>query len=223
MLCLLNSLTMAQHLDCKKLSLVCRKLCSTCASCFSQFHVNWLRIVSVYLKASFNWLRSYISFVIHISWWLQLRLMFRQQMFGPVEWHFMLCWWAHTLLKTHRILRTSERRLLYAYSINFSTSTQVTHFLYLLKWETPSWFILQRIMAVQYKIPEYVRISQDCRHLLSQIFTTNPARVCLSLEFLCDFTSWVCMDVGCYWNTRFYEYAFFFIYSSIRFFFLVDR
>uniref|UniRef100_A0A7C9CXX2 non-specific serine/threonine protein kinase n=1 Tax=Opuntia streptacantha TaxID=393608 RepID=A0A7C9CXX2_OPUST len=35
---------------------------------------------------------------------------------------------------------------------------------------------ITRIMAVQYKIPEYVRISQDCRHLLSQIFTTNPAR-----------------------------------------------
>ncbi|CAO2836995.1 unnamed protein product [Amaranthus hypochondriacus] len=35
---------------------------------------------------------------------------------------------------------------------------------------------ITRIMAVQYKIPEYVHISQDCRHLLSRIFTTNPAR-----------------------------------------------
>lgn len=35
---------------------------------------------------------------------------------------------------------------------------------------------ITRIMNVQYKIPEYVHISQDCRHLLSRIFTTNPSR-----------------------------------------------
>lgn len=38
--------------------------------------------------------------------------------------------------------------------------------------------LIQRIMAVQYKIPDYVHISQDCRHLLSRIFVANPARVC---------------------------------------------
>nr|CAA06503.1 protein kinase [Craterostigma plantagineum] len=32
------------------------------------------------------------------------------------------------------------------------------------------------IMAVQYKIPDYVRISQSCRHLLSRIFVANPLR-----------------------------------------------
>ncbi|KAE9595114.1 hypothetical protein Lal_00041410 [Lupinus albus] len=32
------------------------------------------------------------------------------------------------------------------------------------------------IMAVQYKIPDYVHISQDCRHLLSRIFVANPVR-----------------------------------------------
>uniref|UniRef100_A0A803MVV6 non-specific serine/threonine protein kinase n=1 Tax=Chenopodium quinoa TaxID=63459 RepID=A0A803MVV6_CHEQI len=42
---------------------------------------------------------------------------------------------------------------------------------------------ITRIMAVQYKIPEYVHISQDCKHLLSRIFTTNPTRVCLLLKF----------------------------------------
>ncbi|KAK7316894.1 hypothetical protein RJT34_00682 [Clitoria ternatea] len=36
---------------------------------------------------------------------------------------------------------------------------------------------IQRIMAVQYKIPDYVHISQDCRHLLSRIFVANPLRV----------------------------------------------
>ncbi|KAL2460515.1 Serine/threonine-protein kinase SRK2B [Abeliophyllum distichum] len=35
---------------------------------------------------------------------------------------------------------------------------------------------IQRIMAVQYKFPDYVHISQDCRHLLSRIFVANPAR-----------------------------------------------
>ncbi|KAB5574417.1 hypothetical protein DKX38_001611 [Salix brachista] len=35
---------------------------------------------------------------------------------------------------------------------------------------------INRIMAVQYKIPDYVHISQDCRHLLSRIFVANPIR-----------------------------------------------
>nr|QSH71607.1 serine/threonine-protein kinase SAPK7-like [Hedychium coronarium] len=33
-----------------------------------------------------------------------------------------------------------------------------------------------RIVAVQYKIPEHVHISQDCRQLLSRIFVANPTR-----------------------------------------------
>lgn len=33
-----------------------------------------------------------------------------------------------------------------------------------------------RIMAVQYKIPEYVHISQDCKQLLSRIFVANSSR-----------------------------------------------
>ncbi|XAR56332.1 Non-specific serine/threonine protein kinase [Bertholletia excelsa] len=35
---------------------------------------------------------------------------------------------------------------------------------------------IQRIMAINYKIPDYVHISQDCRHLLSRIFVATPAR-----------------------------------------------
>ncbi|OAY39800.1 serine/threonine-protein kinase SRK2A isoform X1 [Manihot esculenta] len=35
---------------------------------------------------------------------------------------------------------------------------------------------INRIMAVQYKIPDYVHISQDCRHLLSRIFVASPSR-----------------------------------------------
>lgn len=33
-----------------------------------------------------------------------------------------------------------------------------------------------RIMSVQYKIPDYVHISQDCRQLLARIFVANAAR-----------------------------------------------
>lgn len=35
---------------------------------------------------------------------------------------------------------------------------------------------MQRIMAVQYKIPDYVHISQDCKHILSRIFVANPLK-----------------------------------------------
>ncbi|KAL5718121.1 non-specific serine/threonine protein kinase [Ranunculus cassubicifolius] len=34
----------------------------------------------------------------------------------------------------------------------------------------------KRIMAVQYKIPDYVHVSQDCMHLLSRIFVAHPSR-----------------------------------------------
>ncbi|XVF10937.1 hypothetical protein REPUB_Repub07fG0226400 [Reevesia pubescens] len=33
-----------------------------------------------------------------------------------------------------------------------------------------------RIMSVQYSIPDYVRVSAICRHLLSRIFVANPAK-----------------------------------------------
>ncbi|KAH9713064.1 serine/threonine-protein kinase SRK2A [Citrus sinensis] len=35
---------------------------------------------------------------------------------------------------------------------------------------------IQKIMAVQYRIPDYVHISQECRHLLSRLFVANPSR-----------------------------------------------
>ncbi|KAK9076602.1 hypothetical protein SSX86_004938 [Deinandra increscens subsp. villosa] len=33
-----------------------------------------------------------------------------------------------------------------------------------------------RIVSVQYSIPDYVRVSVDCRHLLSHIFVANPSK-----------------------------------------------
>ncbi|WOK96423.1 serine/threonine-protein kinase SAPK7-like [Canna indica] len=35
---------------------------------------------------------------------------------------------------------------------------------------------IRRIMSVQYKIPDYVHISQDCKQLISRIFVANPMR-----------------------------------------------
>jgi hypothetical protein len=61
-------------------------------------------------------------------------------------------------------------------------------------------------MAVQYKIPDYVHISQDCRHLLSRIFVANPIRVwmnkpCLNLtiNLYCEDTSYYIVLVDVLW------------------------
>ncbi|KAE8690623.1 Serine/threonine-protein kinase SAPK6 [Hibiscus syriacus] len=35
---------------------------------------------------------------------------------------------------------------------------------------------ISRIMSVQYKIPDYVHISQDCKYLLSRIFVASPSK-----------------------------------------------
>lgn len=35
---------------------------------------------------------------------------------------------------------------------------------------------ISRILGVQYSIPDYVRVSADCRHLLSRIFVANPSK-----------------------------------------------
>ncbi|PWA80819.1 rho-associated protein kinase 1/2 [Artemisia annua] len=35
---------------------------------------------------------------------------------------------------------------------------------------------IARIMSVQYSIPDYVRVSRECRHLLSHIFVANPSK-----------------------------------------------
>ncbi|XP_048435847.1 serine/threonine-protein kinase SAPK3-like [Pyrus x bretschneideri] len=35
---------------------------------------------------------------------------------------------------------------------------------------------IERIMSIQYTIPDYVRVSADCKHLLSRIFVANPSK-----------------------------------------------
>lgn len=102
-------------------------------------------------------------------------------MFGHVEWHFTWCWLGHTLLKTRRIQRTLGKLFKWVFSslhISDELHAMLTPFNLALM------FLFQRIMAVQYKIPDYVHISQDCRHLLSRIFVANSARVCSLLSLL---------------------------------------
>lgn len=36
---------------------------------------------------------------------------------------------------------------------------------------------LQRVLSVQYSIPEFVQISQECHNLISRIFVADPAAV----------------------------------------------
>ena len=43
--------------------------------------------------------------------------------------------------------------------------------------------LLQRKMSGRYKIPDHIRISRDCQHLLSCIFVRNPSKVIFF--FLC--------------------------------------
>ncbi|KAM7257965.1 hypothetical protein ACFE04_013706 [Oxalis oulophora] len=41
---------------------------------------------------------------------------------------------------------------------------------------------IQRILSVQYAIPAYVRVSMECKHLLSRIFVANPDKRITILE-----------------------------------------
>ncbi|GJM93492.1 hypothetical protein PR202_ga10053 [Eleusine coracana subsp. coracana] len=46
---------------------------------------------------------------------------------------------------------------------------------------------LTRILSVQYAVPDFVRVSMECRHLLSRIFVANPEQVMLlSIFFIAE-------------------------------------
>ena len=45
---------------------------------------------------------------------------------------------------------------------------------------------VQRILSVQYAIPDFVRVSMECRHLLSRIFVANPEQVIVFYPKLFD-------------------------------------
>lgn len=116
--------------------------------------------------------------------------LFSWQMYGLVGWPYMLCWWEHIHLRTKKIQRISEKPLMYVYLFNWPILTGFTFspvLNYMVFFSFFFHYTMQRIMAVQYKIPDYVHISQDCRHLLSRIFVANPARVCCCLGTLNNF------------------------------------
>lgn len=100
----------------------------------------------------------------------------RMRMFGLVVWLFMWCWLEGIHLKTLMIQETSGKQSKYIiynlHKLIFNCfSGNVSVLMVFVK------NVVQRIMAVQYKIPDYVHISQECKHLLSRIFVTNPAKV----------------------------------------------
>lgn len=43
-------------------------------------------------------------------------------------------------------------------------------------------FLVQRILNVQYSIPDYIYISPECRHLISRIFVADPAKVSVTFQ-----------------------------------------
>lgn len=49
--------------------------------------------------------------------------------------------------------------------------------------------LLQRILSVHYSIPDYVRVSMDCRHLLTRIFVASPETVIHLLHPLSIFSA----------------------------------
>lgn len=43
-------------------------------------------------------------------------------------------------------------------------------------------FATQRILSVQYSMPQNIQISEECRHLISRIFVGDPAQVSVVIE-----------------------------------------
>lgn len=159
--------------------------------CKEQRHAN-LRSEFFWIS---SWQRTWIYLTLHVCYNFHFCL-FSWQMCGLVGWLCMLCWWEHIHSRTRRTQRISGKQsMYYILSCVCLSSIQVLFFLF-----TVYEFLvvyLQRIMAVQYKIPDYVHISQDCRHLLSRIFVANPIRVwmnkpCLNLtiNLYCEDTSY---------------------------------
>ncbi|CAI0422173.1 unnamed protein product [Linum tenue] len=42
---------------------------------------------------------------------------------------------------------------------------------------------IQRILSVHYSIPDYVRVSKECKHLLSTIFVADPEKVIIIITY----------------------------------------
>ena len=72
---------------------------------------------------------------------------------------------------------------------------------------------LQRILSVQYSIPDYVHISSECRQLLSQIFVSNPAKaryfhLFMSVLLVSTYyflEVWKCTEIDCTIGVFFFQ------------------
>lgn len=68
--------------------------------------------------------------------------------------------------------KTIQVTLLHTHTLRFNTCLTLEYLS-----ERRSVIVMQRILNVQYSIPDYVHISPECRHLISRIFVADPAKV----------------------------------------------
>lgn len=92
-----------------------------------------------------------------------------------VMWGYIIChacwcisfwgsWWTQGLPKDNTSISLG---LIIASSICYTN----------LIWKCPSYYFLQRILSVQYSIPDGVQISTEGHHLISRIFVADPGAV----------------------------------------------
>ena len=102
---------------------------------------------------------------------------YRLQMFGLVGLPYMWCLLVLIHLKILMIQEISGKQLrLVIYDTGFKLPNSfLLHLWFLSSWDVDC--LWQRILSVHYSIPDYVRVSMECKHLLSRIFVANPEKV----------------------------------------------
>lgn len=102
---------------------------------------------------------------------------YRLQMFGLVGLPYMWCLLVLIHLKILMIQEISGKQLrLVIYGTGFKLPNSfLLHLWFLSSWDVDC--LWQRILSVHYSIPDYVRVSMECKHLLSRIFVANPEKV----------------------------------------------
>lgn len=104
---------------------------------------------------------------------------FRLLMCGPVVWLSMWCWLVRILLRTLMNQRTSGRQYMYCFIPFLVTWLQCDsiYCIELFYWVRGILSFLQRILHVQYSIPDNIQVAPACRHLISRIFVADPKKV----------------------------------------------
>lgn len=102
------------------------------------------------------------------------RLLMSGHVVLPSTW----CWWVRILLRILRTLGTFGKQSGYVDALYIRSYLYCVWFLLIIYLLVAGVALsIQRILSVQYTIPDYVHISVECRHLLSRIFVANPAKV----------------------------------------------